>query len=123
MSLRDRQLRFNFWNASLLPATSKLFSQCLSSDAFGSSFEIFLSATNISYLWHCKFQQISTHAFCSWDDKIFQDKNGGSPNNLRMSSKSTPSLKSNTFVVGKFKSVDATILHKNFNTNECQKLF
>ena len=71
-------------------ATSKLFSQCLSSHACGSSFEIFLSANNISYPWLCKLQQISTHAFCSWVDKFSQERNGGSPNNLRKRSKTTP---------------------------------
>ena len=69
----------------------------MSSYAFGSSFEIFLSANNISYLWHCKFQQISTYAFCCWDDIFSQERNGGSPNNLRKSSKTTSSLTSNTF--------------------------
>ena len=44
-----------------------------SSYAFGSSFQIFLSTNNISYLWHRKFQQISTHAFCSWDDLFSQE--------------------------------------------------
>ena len=34
-------LQFFDWSASLLPATSKLFSQCLSSYASGSSFEFF----------------------------------------------------------------------------------
>ena len=46
------------WKASFLAATSKLFSQCLSSYAFGTSFQIFPSANNISYIWHCKIQQM-----------------------------------------------------------------
>ena len=77
----------------------------MSSYAFDSSFEIFLCTNNISNLWHCKLQQINTHAICSWDDIFSQEKNDSSPNNLRKSSKTTPSMTSNTFVVGKFKSV------------------
>ena len=92
-------------NASLLPATTRFFPQCLSSYAFGSSFEIFLSANNISCLWHCKFQQISTHALSGWDVMFSQERIVGSPNILRKSSKTTPTLTSNIFVVGKFKNL------------------
>ena len=80
MSLRDRLLRFKL-------LIGKLFSQCLSFYAFGSSFETFISANIISYLWHCKLQQISTHAFCSWDDIFSPERNGSSHNNLRKGSK------------------------------------
>ena len=97
MSLRDRLFCFKLLTGML--ATSKLFSQCLFSYVFGSSSETFLPANNISYLWHCKLQQISTHAFCSWEDIFSQERNGGSPNTLRKGSKTTPSLTSNTFVL------------------------
>ena len=124
MYLRDRLFRFKFSTGMFLFCLP--LRRCFLKSVilrFWQQFEFFLSAIEISYLCHCIVQQISTHAFCSRDGIFSQEKNGSSPNNLRRSSKTTPSLTSNTFLVGKFKSVSCNILQTDFDTNDCQKRF
>ena len=62
--------------------TPQLFSQSLSSHTLCSSLEILSNTNNLCNFWHSKFQQVSTYAFCSWDDIITQKWNCSSPNNL-----------------------------------------
>ena len=95
-----------YGNASfLLTTVSNLFHKCLPSYTFSSRFEILLPTHKISHLWHCKFQQIRTLAFCSWDDVFHQEGKSGSPKYLLKSTETTSTLASNTFVVGKLKSL------------------
>ena len=95
MSLRDRLVCFAdfFWNESAcllsaygslpLPATTnQLFSQSLSSHILCSCLEILSTTNNLCNFWHSNFQQVSTYAFCSWDDVFTQNWNCSSPNNL-----------------------------------------
>ena len=82
---------------SLFPATTtQLFSHSPSSRTLFSCFET-VSTTNEFYnFWRSKFQQVSTHAFCSQDDVLTQKRNCGSPKNLRKSTESPSTLSSNT---------------------------
>ena len=56
----------------LLPSLNCLF-QSLLSHTLCSSLEILSATNNFCNFWHNKFQQVSTYAFCSWDD-IFTPK-------------------------------------------------
>ena len=77
---------------SLPPAApfTQLFSQSLSSHTLCSCLEILSTTNSICSFWHSKFQQISTHAFCSWDDKFTQYWICGSPNNFESALKPRP---------------------------------
>ena len=78
-----------------LPATTtQLFSQSLSSHAICSCLEI-LATTNF---WHSKLQQVSTYAFCSWDDIFTQKWNCSSPKNLCQCNESPSTLSTNTSI-------------------------
>ena len=72
------------WNDSArtpFPATSlppaapfpQLFSQSLSSHTLCSCLEILSTTNNLCNFWKSKFQQVSTDAFCSWDDIFTQN--------------------------------------------------
>ena len=66
---------------------------------------LFFSTNNISYHWHRNLQQISSHAFCSWNNILCQERYGSFLNNLCKSSETTALLASNTTTVWKFRSV------------------
>ena len=98
------------WNDSArtpVPATSRppvapftqLFSQSLSSYTLCSCREILSTTNNLCNLWHSKFQQVSTYAFCSWDDIFTQKRNCSSPNNLCKCTESPSTLLTNTSIV------------------------
>ena len=68
---------------SFFPAnTTQLFSQSLPSHTLCSCLEIFPATNSICKFWRSKFQQLSTYAFCSWDNIFIQKWKCGSPNNL-----------------------------------------
>ena len=69
---------------SLPPAApfTQLFSQSLSSHTLCSCLEILSTTNNLCNFWHSKFQQVSSYAFCNWDDIFTQKWNCSSPNNL-----------------------------------------
>ena len=108
VSLRPSGLFFRFyWNESAclpyaygslpLPATNtQLFFQCLSSHTLCSCLEILSTTNNFCNFWHSKFQQVSTYAFCSWDDILTQKWNCKSPDNLCKCTKSPSTLSTNT---------------------------
>ena len=81
-----------------LPFT-QLFSQSLSSHTFCSFLEILFTTNNLCDFWHSKFQQVSTYAFCSWDDLFTQKWNCSSPNNLCKCTESPSTLSTNTSIV------------------------
>ena len=95
------------WNDSVrtpFPATShppaapliQLFSQSLSSHTLCSCLDILSTTNNLCNFWHSKFQQVSTYAFCSWDDIFTQKWNCSSPNNLCKCTESSSTLSTNT---------------------------
>ena len=90
------------WNdpaSSPFPATTtQLFSQSLSSHPLCSCLEIFSTTNNHCNFWHSKFQQVSTYAFCSWDDIFTQKWNCSSPNNLCRCTESPSTLSTNTSI-------------------------
>ena len=65
------------WNDSarnLFPATTtQLFSQGRSSYTLCSCLEFLSTTNNLCNFWHSKFQQVSTYAFCSWDDIFYSE--------------------------------------------------
>ena len=81
---------------------TQLFFKSLLSHTLCSQLERFSTTNNLSNLWCSKLQQVSTYAFCSWDDIFTQERNGSSPNNLSKSPKSHSPLSSNRFIVWKF---------------------
>ena len=89
-----------------LPATfrppaapfTQLFSQSLSSHTLCSCLELLSATNNICNFWQSKFQQVSTYAFCSWDDIFTQKRNCSSPNNLCKCSESSSTLSINTSI-------------------------
>ena len=85
---------------SLLPSVSftQSFFQSLFSHTLCSRLEGFSTANNFCNLWCSKLQQVSTYAFCLWDDIFTQKWNCSSPNNLCESSKSAPTLLNNTSI-------------------------
>ena len=98
------------WNDSArspFPATSRppaapftqLFSQSLSSHFLCSRLDILSTTNSLCNLWHRKFQQVSTYAFCSWDDIFTQQWNCSSPNNLCKCTESPSTLSTNTSIV------------------------
>ena len=98
------------WNDSgrtLLPATlsppaapfTQLFSQSLSSNTLCSCLDILSTTNNLCNFWHSRFQEVSTYAFCSWDDIFTQKWNCSSPKNLCKCTKSPSTLSTNTSIV------------------------
>ena len=82
-----------------LPATNtQLFSQSLSPNTLCSSLEILSATNNLCNFWHSKFQQVSTYAFCSWDDIFTQKWNCSSPNNLCKCTLCSSTLSTNTSI-------------------------
>ena len=90
------------WNDSArspFPATTtQLVPQSLWFHIFCSCLEVFSTNNNLYNFWRSKFQQVSTYAFCSWDNIFTQKWNCSSPNNLCKSTKSPDTLSSNTSV-------------------------
>ena len=78
---------------------TQLFSQSLSSHTLCSCLEIFSTTNNLCNFWHSKIQQVSTYAFCSWDDIFTQKWNCSSPNNLCKCTESPSTLSTNTPIV------------------------
>ena len=109
MSLRDRLICFAdfvgmtvFTLRFLLPPCylsaapfTQLFSQSLSSHTLCSCLDNLCTNNNLCNFWHRKFQQISTYAFCSWDDVFTQKWNCSSPNNLCKCTNSSSTLSTN----------------------------
>ena len=60
----------------------QLFSQSLSSHTLCSCLEILSASNNFCNFWHSKFHQVSSYAFCCWDDTLTQKLFCSSPNNL-----------------------------------------
>ena len=58
----------------------------------------FSTTNNICSFWHTKFQEVSTHAFCSWDVIFTQKWNCSSPNNLCKCTESPFTLSTNISV-------------------------
>ena len=93
-----------FWNDSActpFPADpfTQLFSQSLSSHTLCSCLEILSTTNNLCNFWQSKFQQVSTYAFCSWDDIFRQKWNCSSPNNMCKCTESPSTLSNNTSIV------------------------
>ena len=90
------------WNDSAcspLPATTtQLFYQCLSSHTLCSCLENLSTTNSLCNLWRSNFQQVSTYAFCSWDDIFTQKWNCTSPNNLCKCTKSPSMFSTNTSI-------------------------
>ena len=90
-----------------LPATGRppaapftqLFSQSLSSHTLCSCLEILSTTNNLCNFWHSKFQQVSTYAFCSWDETFTQKWNCSSPNNMCKCTETPSTLSTNTSTV------------------------
>ena len=76
-----------------LPATpTQLFSQSLFSHALCSCLEFLPTNNNLCNFWHSKFQQVTTYAFCSWDDIFKQKWKFSIPKNLCKWTKSPSTL-------------------------------
>ena len=74
------------------------FPQSLSSLILRSCLEFFSTTNNICIFWHSKFQQVSTHAFCSRDDILTQEWNCTSPANLSKCIETATTLSTNTSI-------------------------
>ena len=103
MSLRPTDLFCRLcWKDSArtpLPATTtQLFSQSLCSHTLCRCLDILSTTNNPSDFWHSKFQQVSTYAFCSWDDLFTQKWNSSSPKNLSKCTKPSSTLFTNTSI-------------------------
>ena len=101
VSSRSTDLLCRFcWNDSartLFPATiNQLFSQSLYSHTICSCPDILATTNNLCIF--CKFQQVSTYAFCSWDDIFTQKWNCSSHNNLCKCVESPSTLSTNTSI-------------------------
>ena len=83
-----------------LPAApfTELFSQSLSSHTLCSCLEILSTTNNLGNFWHSKFQQVSTYAFCSWDDIFTPKWNCSSPINLCKCTESPSTFSINTSI-------------------------
>ena len=86
---------------SLPPAApfSQLFFQSLLSHTLCSRLEVPSTTNDLCDFWHSNFQQVSTYAFCSWDDMFTQKWNCSSPNNLCKCTESPSTLSTNTSIV------------------------
>ena len=102
------------WNGCALtpfPATTNhFFSQSVSSHTICSCLDILSTTNNICNFWHSKFQQVSTYAFCSWDDVFPQKFNWSSPNNLCKCTESSSTLSTNTSIEWNLYILEATNL-------------
>ena len=79
------------------PATiTQLFTQSFSSYTLRSYLEIFSSTNKLCNFWRSQFQQVSTHALCSWGVIIPQKWNCGSAKNLCKCTESPSTLSTNT---------------------------
>ena len=89
------------WNDSAcspFPATTlQLFSQNQFSHTLCSCLEIISTTNNFCNFWRSRFQQVSTYAFCSWDDMFTQNWKNGSPNNLCKCTEYPSTLSTDTF--------------------------
>ena len=131
------------WNGSdrtPFPATTtQLFSQSLSSNTLSSCLDI-LPTTNNLWSSSAKFQQVSTCAFCSWDDIFTQKWNCRSPKNLCKCTESSSTLPTNNSIewnlslswsnhlVTSFRlemEVGGSLEHQNktSHTNRCKRCF
>ena len=81
------------------PPFTQLFFQSLLSNTLCSRLESLSTTNNLCDFWHSKFQQVSTYAFCSWDDIFRQKSNCSSSNNLCKCTESPSTLSTNTFIV------------------------
>ena len=86
--------------AAPLPFT-QLFSQSLCSHTLWSRLDILSTTNNLCNFWHSEFQQVSTWAFCSWDDKFTQRWTCSSPKNSCKCTESPSTLSTNTSIVWK----------------------
>ena len=91
------------WNDSarspFSATTTQRFSQSLSSPIFCSYLETLSTSNNLCNFWHSKLQQVSTYAFCSWDDIFTQKWNCSSSNTLCKSTEPPSTLSTNTSMV------------------------
>ena len=78
--------------------TTQLFSQRLFSHFLCSFLETFYTNNNICNFWHSPLQQVSNHAFCSWDDIFTQAWNCSSRNSLCKITEYLPTLSTNTSI-------------------------
>ena len=90
------------WNESACSpfpvTTAQLFSQSPSSHTFCSCLDVLSTTNNLCNFWRSKFQQVSTYAFCSWDDIFTQNWNCSSPNNLCKCTEAPPTLPTKTSI-------------------------
>ena len=91
-------LSYAYGSLPLPAAIPQLFSQCLTSHTFCSCLEIPPTTNNLWNFWHSKFQQISTYAFCIWDDILTEKWNCSSPNNLCKCTESPSTMSTNTSI-------------------------
>ena len=93
--------RFYWFDSSCSPfpaTTTQLFSQSLSSHTLCSCLEFLSTTNNLCNFWRSKFQQVSTYAFCSWDDIFTEKWNCISPNNLCKCTEFPSTLSTNTSI-------------------------
>ena len=88
------------WNESpcSFATTTQLFSQSMSSHILCSCLEFPFTTNNLCKFWRSKLKQVSTYAFCSWDDIFTQKWNCSFPNNLSKCTESLPTLSTNTSI-------------------------
>ena len=105
MSLRDR-LRLFLTGMLLfcLPPPSCFLNVCLPT-LLAAVLKLFFPLTTSATAGTASYNKSAPTRSAAGMIFFFQERNGGSPKTFRRSSKTTPSLASNTFVVGKFKSV------------------
>ena len=118
MSLRDQLICFADFVGMTLHAVRFLLPPCRTPTApfpcislhptvfsksvfphYCSRLDILSNTNNLCNFWHSKFQQVSTYAFCSWDDIFKQKWNCSSPNNLCKCTESPSTLSTNTSIV------------------------
>ena len=93
-------VRIAFPSTSCPPATpfTQLFPQRLSSHTLCCCLDILSTTNNLCNFWHSKIQQVSTYAFCSWDEIFTQKWKCSSPINLCKCTESSSTLSTNTSV-------------------------
>ena len=84
---------FRLW----LPSPNCLL-KSLSSHTLCSCLDILPTTNTLCNFWHSKIQQVSTYAFCSWDDLFTQKWNCSSPKNLCKCTESSSKLSTNTSI-------------------------
>ena len=115
MSLRDRLICFadfvGMTAQSPFPTTAtQLFFQSLSSHTLCSCLENLPTTNNLCNFWRSKFQQVSTYAFCSWEDIFRQKWNCSSPNNLCNCTESPSTLSTNNPNEWNHYCIEATVI-------------